>query len=305
MKNLPALLRRRTRTTGTDIAPEPGPGTTRYVSWNLFLGGLDGASDERFRMQMEILSDLQPDVLGLQECDRWDEDNRGRLWTMADALGMEPAAMQRSRLGTVPVTNHTALLYRPSKFQLVGEPTVRGAGVFHHALIQARLRRVGAVDDSTDVLAFAGHWSWTDGETRLRESRWLTDYGGEWADAPRRRVLLADMNTPDRRRPKQWSRIPQNMHSRYRYVRPRGRFGAVDRRAVQVLLRSGWQDPQKLTGKKRGPTVGYYYPNEPVPWSLDYILVNGLDDVQSYYTHDTPQARKAADHLPAVLDARA
>lgn len=273
--------------------------TLRAVVWNLFLGGVDGASEERFKAQAEILLGLNADIVCLPECNRWDEDNERRLWWMANTLGLQPVAMVRSRLGTPPIQNHTVLLYRPSTLRLLGRATL-GSGVFHHGLIRARLRPVAEQDGRCDFFVLATHLSYTDGETRLREARWMTDYGGEFPGVPPAGMLLADLNVPDRE-PLDWSLIPQNLHSRYRIVRADGTFGGVDQRALQVLLASGWQDPQALTDERRTPTVGYFYANEPVPWCLDYALVNGMD-VTSYRTHDTPQARAASDHLPVIAD---
>ncbi|BDH15338.1 hypothetical protein HOK021_65170 [Streptomyces hygroscopicus] len=273
--------------------------TLRAVTWNLFLGGVDGASEERLKKQAKILLGLNADIVCLPECNRWDEDNERRLWWMTNTLGLQPVAMVRSRLGTPPVQNHTVLLYRPSTLRLMGR-AILGRDVFHHALIRAWLRPVEEHDGRRDFNALATHLGWTGGGTRLCESQWMTDYGGEFPGVPPRGLLMADLNVPDRE-PLDWSLIPQNLHSRYRIVREDGSFGGVDQRALQVLLRSGWQDPQTLTGEQRAPTVGYFYPTEPVPWCLDYTLVNGMH-VTSYRTYDTPQARAASDHLPVIAD---
>ncbi|MEU6663808.1 endonuclease/exonuclease/phosphatase family protein [Streptomyces sp. NPDC046821] len=269
----------------------------RAVTWNLYCGGVDGGADEsRLRVQTETLADLAPDIACLPECSWWDEEDERRLWQTAHLLGMAPVRMAPSHVGDG--RNFTTLLYRPSRLQLLGRRTL-GRGVFHHALIRARLRPVAAGDDSPhDFLAFGTHLSYVDGDTRLREARWLTDYGGEFPGVPPRAVLLGDLNMPDRES-EDWSLIPKNLQSRYRIVLPNGEFGDADRRAVQVLIKSGWKDPELLTGEKRAAIVGYFYPNEPVPWSLDYGLVSGLK-VISYRTHDA--ARSASDHLPVVLD---
>ncbi|KOT52713.1 endonuclease/exonuclease/phosphatase [Streptomyces rimosus subsp. rimosus] len=273
----------------------------RAVVWNLYLGGIDGDSEERLHGQVEILASLAPDILCLPECNRWDEQKKRRLSWVARRLDMKPVAMVRSRLGRKPIRNHTTLLYRPSTFRLLWWED-RGRGVFHHALIRARLRPADATDDRADILLQGAHLSWTNGDTRLAEVRgWMTDDAGEFPDVPPRGIILADMNTPDRE-PANWDLVPKNLHARYRLVLPDGSFGGADQRAVQVLLNSGWQDPQELTGTKRAATVGYWYANEPVPWCLDYALVRGLD-VQTYRTHDTPRARALSDHLPVVLDA--
>ncbi|MEU3973411.1 endonuclease/exonuclease/phosphatase family protein [Streptomyces bacillaris] len=269
------------------------------MTWNLYCGGLDGADESRLRVQTEILADLAPDILCLPECTWWDEADERRLWQTAHRLGLAPVNMVRSYVGDG--RNHTTLFYRPSRLQLIGRRTL-GAGVFHHALIRARLRPVEAGGEGApDFLAFGTHFSHLDGDARLREARWLTDYGGEFPGVPPRAILLGDLNTPDRE-PEDWSLIPKNLHSRYRLVLPNGEFGGSDRRALQVLLNSGWSDPQELTGEERAATVGYFYPNEPVPWSLDYGLVSGLK-VTAYRTYVTSAAESASDHLPVVLDA--
>ncbi|MFD7663503.1 endonuclease/exonuclease/phosphatase family protein [Streptomyces sp. NPDC059788] len=277
------------------------PGTSvRAVVWNVLNGGLDGDSAERLFGQAEVLTSLRPDILCLPECFRWEETYHRRLWWMARRLDMEPVAMLRSRLGRKPVQNHTALLYRPSRFRVLGWER-RAEEMFHHALIRAVLRPADAVDDRDDVLVLGTHQSWTDGDTRLAEARWMTDFAGEFPGVPPRGLLLGDLNIPDRE-PESWDLVPKNLHSRYRLVLPDGAFGGVDQRALQVLLSSGWQDPQDLTGVKRAATVGYWYANEPVAWCLDYALVHGLH-VRTYYTYDTPRARTLSDHLPVVLDA--
>ena len=285
------------------VRSRPTGWSVRGVSWNLFNGGLDGPAHQdkaRFEEQVRILAELRPDVLALQECTWWHEDNQGLLKRLAEVLGMAVVRMESSEIGDG--ANQTALLYRPEVLTLVEDRSM-GRRIYAHALIRATLRPVGVLDDSCDFMVFTTHLNPWNGDARLAEARRITDFGGAFPGAPSRSILLGDLNTPDRRLwwPWQWRRIPQNLWSRYRLLKPSGRWGGVDRRAVQILLRSGWTDPQRLTRRRRKPTVGYYYPNELVSWSLDYALVHGLD-VSAYWTADSPAARHASDHLPVVLD---
>lgn len=284
-----------------DAPPSKRAGTKlRAVTWNLYCGGVDGTSEERLHTQAEILAGLKPDVLALQECTGWDEQEERRLLWMARTLGMAPVRMARSFIGDG--RNFTTLLYRPSTLHLVGR-RILGVEVFHHALIRARLRPVGAEDGSRDLLAFATHFTHTDGETRLREARWLTDYAGAFPGMPSRAMLLGDLNCSGAydTDPEDWDLVPRNLHSRYRQVDDAGRFGAMDRRAIQVLINSGWADPQSLTGEDRAATVGYAYANEPVPLRLDHIFIRGLP-ATVYRTYDSPAVRALSDHLPVILD---
>jgi endonuclease/exonuclease/phosphatase family metal-dependent hydrolase len=290
---------------GAPPKPPVQPGTAfRAVTWNLFNGGLNGPTHQdtaRFEEQIQILAELRPDVLALQECTWWHEDNQRLLKQLADVLDMTVVRMEPSEIGDG--MNHTSLLHRRSVLTLVEDRSM-GKGIYAHALIRATLRPVGVPDDSCDVMVFTTHLNPWSGDSRLAEAKRITDFGGAFPGAPSRSILLGDLNTPDRRLwPWQWRRIPRNLWSRYRLLKPSGRWGGVDRRAVQILLRSGWTDPQRLTRRRRKATVGYYYPTEPMPWSLDYALVHGHGlDVSAYWTADSPKARRASDHLPVVLE---
>ncbi|MFH7336624.1 endonuclease/exonuclease/phosphatase family protein [Streptomyces sp. KHY 26] len=270
----------------------------RAITYNTFCGGLDAGDDARLRVQTDMLAGLKPDLLCLQECTGW--TNR-HLCQVANTLRMVPIAMVRSRVHREPGTpNGTTLLYKPSVLQLV-DWCALGQGVFHHALIQAWLRPRAAVDDSCDFLAFGTHFAWPDGDGRLREARMLTDYGGAFPGAPGGAVLLGDLNTPDRE-PDDWAVIPKNLHSRYRFVRPSGKFGGTDQRAVHVLLESGWRDPQMVFGDPAAATVGHFWDTEPNPWRLDYTFTAGHVQATDYFVWDTPVARRLSDHLPVVCD---
>ncbi|TBO57078.1 endonuclease/exonuclease/phosphatase family protein [Streptomyces kasugaensis] len=269
---------------------------TRFCTYNLLLGGSD---ESRLRKQESLLTDISPDVLALQECALGDEAGHTRLRLMAERLGMAIVTMARSAGNE---KNFTALLYRPSKFRVVTW-RLRGIDVFHHSLIEALMRPVGASDSERDFLAFATHLSWADGESRLREARRLTDYGGKFPGTPGRAVLLMDSNVPDRE-PESWDLVPRNLWPRYRLVNDDGTFGPADERALRVLLGVGWTDPATLTGQGRAATVGYYYANETAEFRLDHILTAGDWDVRGYRTHDTEELRTLSDHLPVTLDIR-
>lgn len=245
----------------------------RAVSYNLLNGGLDDGDDARLLRQVEILAALEPDVLTLQECTGW---GSGLPAEITGALGMKVALMATSGSGSG--VNQTGLFYRPSVLELVAPAAQRGQGTYTHALIRAHLRPVDAKGSSHDFLALGTHLSWSGGGARLTEvSGYLTDFAGQFPGTPSRAILIMDANTPApyNRRPWRWSKIPTNLQPRYRLVRASGRLGGIDRSAMRVLLKAGWQDPQTHTRGRRAATVGYYYANERVPWHLDRILLAG------------------------------
>lgn len=280
------------------LIPAPPPGTLRFMVWNLLTGGVDKGSEGRLLDQLQLIGACAPDVLCLPEATHWNRGFRRLLRVATGTLGMKSVALARSRVGDR--RNHTALLYEPSSLRLVDRKRV-GGEVFHHALIRARFRRWSAGDDpSGDFLVFGTHLNPLDGTARLGEARWMTDQGGPFPGLPARAVALADFNTPDRE-PVRWSAVPRNLHSRYRLVNDDGSFGGVDLRAVRVLLASGWQDPHDVLGVPRPPTVGHYYPNERVPWALDYALLAGMEPA-GVWTHPLDEAFRASDHLPHFVD---
>ncbi|MEV0776315.1 endonuclease/exonuclease/phosphatase family protein [Streptomyces sp. NPDC050428] len=272
----------------------------RAVNWNLLCGGVDGDSEKRLHAQGDILAELRPDLLVMPECSWWDEQYNRRLWWMANRLGLIPAAMMPSRVGDGH--NFTTMMYRPSKLTLIGTPDRKATEIFRHVLIRARFRPTGTTDDRHDFLALGTHFSHANGKARLKEACEVTDYGGPFPGTPGRSLLIGDLNCPRMDADPDWDKVPQNMHARYRIINPDGTFGGVDVAAMGVLLESGWTDPADTLGITREATVGYYYPNEPVPLHLDHILTTAGITPRAYETHDTPTARRNSDHLPTWLD---
>ncbi|SFD42787.1 endonuclease/exonuclease/phosphatase family protein [Streptomyces aidingensis] len=270
----------------------------RFVSWNLGNGGIDAGGDEtRRKSQIGIAAELGADVLALQELTNWDEGDWWRLWELADSLGMVPLPPVTSRIGDGH--NHLALLFRPEAVRVLRYRPDVGKGAFHHGLARARLAVEGQ-----EFAVLATHLAYSDGDTRLREARWLTDNAGSFPGRPDSAVLMGDLNTLAEQDPEpDWTLVPRNLHARYRLVHADGSFGPADRRALRVLLNAGWTDPQTRVDRSRAATVGYWYANEPVPLRLDHILTTGRIRPLSYTTCDTPDTRAASDHLPVALTA--
>ncbi|WP_050512034.1 endonuclease/exonuclease/phosphatase family protein [Streptomyces rimosus] len=287
----------------------------RYVTWNLDNGGIDRNGTEVRRLdQIGVLGGLdpKPDILALQEITGWQRDDWARLYELANQLGMVPLPPVTSHVGDG--TNHLALLYRPTSVTVLGYQQVPTGGAFHHGLARARV-----IIDGTETMILATHLCPYEGDTRLREARWITDYAGPFPGRPDNAVLLGDLNVADRgptaetpigQSPEpDWDHdVPPNLQARYRLVaddeRQGGAFGDTDRRALNVLYAAGWTDPQDLLPDyPRQATVGHRYANEPTPLRLDHILYAGRQiDPAHYATIANETTRSASDHLPVCLD---
>jgi len=271
----------------------------RFVTYNLLNGGIDigNGSEQRRIDQAHILKPLQADVLALQECTGWEDQNWWRLYWLAQQLDLVVFdKVQTQRRTGMSSPNWTVLLYRPERLRAVGGTPHVGQGAFQHGAIRALF--VDRDNADTEYRVHATHLAWTDGGARLGESRWFTD----WARS--RSMLLGDLNEDLCTAPQpNWSNIPQFLHSRYRLVLPDGSYGNADRRCTGNLLGAGYVDPAAHLGVKPAPTTGYWYSNEPEPQSLDHILLGAqlADDAREYRTVDTREARSASDHLPRLL----
>ncbi|MEU5668451.1 endonuclease/exonuclease/phosphatase family protein, partial [Streptomyces longwoodensis] len=117
------------------------------------------------------------------------------------------------------------MLYRQDRFRLKDRCLIAPGGA-HHAIIRAKLQPVAAEFDDPryDFFALGTHLSHADGDKRLGDAKWMTDYADEFPGYPRQAGAMGDFNAPDQGL-EDWSRIPQNMHARNRLVRADGRFG--------------------------------------------------------------------------------
>ncbi|MBL1115280.1 endonuclease/exonuclease/phosphatase family protein [Streptomyces sp. 110] len=268
----------------------------RFGTYNLLEGGIDRDGSEHRRLsQIAILEPLGIDVLSLSEVKGLDKDDWRRLYELTDALKMITLGLARSqRHNGDGSPNYTALLVRPDTVQIKSCNPRMGTGAFHHGAIRALLCVKGV-----DYRVFATHLSWTDGATRLAESRWFTDY------AKGSTVTMGDFNEDSPTAPQpDWSKIPQQLHSRYRLVNHDGSYGDADRRAMGNLLSAGYVDPCAYLGQKAEPTTGHYYENEKAPQTLDHILVGDAAKkrIRRYWSPKDKVTQKASDHLPKLLD---
>ncbi|MER6913860.1 hypothetical protein ABT354_19495 [Streptomyces sp. NPDC000594] len=266
-------------------------------AWNLLNGGIDGASERRRLAQVERMASWGSHFLWVTEATGWHQHGGFRFQELADRTGMAFLPPITSWAGDG--FNHSVLYYRPGLLR-VDRSRPGPAGTFHHGWARAQFDVAG-----TPLLFLGTHLAHASGAARLAEAHHLADYGQRFGDWPEDAVLVGDMNCADHtdRKPAKWSDIPLNLQHRYRTIGPDGLFGDdYDRSPRNLLLASGWRDPQADVAAVREPTTGYWYANEQVPMRLDQSLVTGPRiEVVDYRTHVDPELDQLSDHRPTEL----
>ncbi len=197
------------------------------LSANLLAGGIGRSrTEQRFAPLLEALAEQEPDVLALQECLYWDQDEH-RLWDKAQQrLGMSGVLGISADTGM-----HTALLVR-APLRIAAHRVDHGKR-WHHSVTHALV-----VWDEHGALApgrlrvASIHLAPRNPLQRDWEAGELTDYAA--SDDPA--VLLGDTNTPDRHT--NLDDAPAHVLARYARVGTRiPDCGAIDR-----LVHAGMTD---------------------------------------------------------------
>lgn len=275
----------------------------RIVSWNILNGGADPASGRaRWRGQAELLAELAPDVLLLQEARGFDADGAAGLFQAEADLGM------RGLLGLAPHTGqHTAVFLRAGLRPVRWEVDVVH---FHHALTQVQVLVPGLAEP---LQVASMHLSPLSPALRAAEVGWLAGLAAPGVLA----VLGGDANSlaPGDPEPADWPALPA--HQRVRYLDLAAGSPRADRSAVAFLHAAGLvdaaytaADADAATGAGGTvdatgtvPTRGY--PDaEFVAFRSDHLLLSpALAAARTgYQVVQDQRAHASSDHLPVLVD---
>ncbi|MFE7036882.1 endonuclease/exonuclease/phosphatase family protein [Streptomyces sp. NPDC057621] len=265
------------------------------VSYNTLNGGRDrDGSPHRLTTQLDMLKELAPDVLCLQEAKHWDENGSEQVNAVATALDMEPRLARSASHGC-----HLITLVRPPRVRFLRFYPDIAEGNFHHTVSRAILQVEGV---ETPLHVLHTHLDPFSPRDRVAEAGWLTPYGDR-DDT----LLVGDLNTeaPRDPEPTSWDWLPPTQYASHRIQHPDGSYGDLDKAAMSALLTAGFIDPAADLELPFARTAGHWHPGDRDHRS-DYILTtNHLSwQMQSYTVIDTPRARDAADHLPVVARLR-
>lgn len=222
----------------------------KVVTWNLLFGGRDDeghGDDTRWRRQADLLRDLAPDVLLLQECNLWDARGFARLHQAVYDTGMARGVLAEANATTAGHKFHTAILVSPQVRLLShGADTHR----YHHVCGWAHLG-VDGLDRPLELRNI--HLDPFDGDRRLSEVKPF-----EVLAAPGRLAIVAgDANTVPPSFPEEALRLTEvPAHIRGGWVLdPQADPPVADRRALAFLAAAGFADTADLFGAGMIPTA--------------------------------------------------
>jgi exodeoxyribonuclease III len=248
----------------------------RVMSYNILDGGVDADGTSRLELIVDVIRELDPDLVALQEANELELRGQKRRFELERATGM------RSLLGLSPSGYHGVFLIKPQ----FGVATWNsGSPGTNRILIEVKVITPGGLG-----IRVAGvHLDPFSADARL--------LGAFHATAAPPAIVMGDFNTcrsDDPGLENLWPRLDARL-----------RAGAtnlgtdVDDRALRAMEAAGFVD---LYRRVNPGEVGATFPAAGV--RLDYIfatadLVEHLADCQVY---GAPPADRASDHIPLFAD---
>jgi Exonuclease III len=266
----------------------------KILTWNTLYAGYDGLDDRRAKAQIDLLDELKPDVLLMQEAKGLEANGNARLFELEARTGM------RGFLALAPRTGQNIAIFireplRPLAFETDGAN-------FHHTLASLRVVLPGS---ETALTLMSAHLCPNGALVRQREAAYLAVQA-----IPDRLTLLAgDFNSvsPHDTEPDDFAALPA--HHRTRYLADDLR--TIDRRVMAQLESAGWVDVAYALGTSDVPTVPTraYSNAEFAPMRCDYLLASRAlaNCARTCEVVRTPATDMASDHYPvlAIFDLRA
>lgn len=242
----------------------------RIVTLNIFRGGGD-----RFGRILDVLKQLAPDVLALQECLGWEDG--ARLAEASRKLALPETFLGRARPRASGLCYHVALL---SRWPLENRVTYANPGVNAHCAARASVQGVEVLTTHLD-----GH----DEDLRLSEARWLSTLGLQHRPA----VVAADLNSLSPYDP-----YPADLDERLARVGIQ-KYGRLARRDVMYEFhQAGWRDALHLHGQ---PPEWVTAIREGISFRTDYTLVSPQLADRVVECRVEPVGEDVSDHCPVLL----
>lgn len=261
----------------------------KILSWNTLFAGFDGHQSNRRRIQLEVINELKPDVLLMQEAKGYDLAGHSLLFETESALKM------RGFLGKALHTGqHTAIFVNPSW-------TITAFEVdnihFHHS---ATYLIVEPPSYSSPVTFVSIHLCPHSPEIRRREAAYLLSL----ANPASLSLIAGDFNSlsPWDCEPADWQNLSPHHKSRYF----EGCAEKADRSVLQIFEAAGFTDCAKALDRNIETTVptASYKDTEFASFRCDYAMTSKKlgGSLLNYQVIKTGKTDRASDHYPILLE---
>ena len=259
------------------------------LSWNTLFAGFDGNESTRRREQLELINDLKPDVVLMQEAKNYDLSGYHLLFETEASVNM------RGFLGKALHTGqHTAIFVNPSwpvtAFEVDNSH-------FHHSAIYLTIK---APSYSLPITFVSVHLCPHSPEIRRREAAYLLSL----AKPSSLSLIAGDFNSlslwdPE---PADWEKLSPHYKSRYF----EGNAPTADRSVLEKFEAAGFIDCAKALGRNEETTVptASYKDAEFVSFRCDYAMASKKlsQYLISYQVIKTALTESASDHYPILLE---
>jgi len=253
----------------------------KIMSYNILEGG-NLSKGDRTELLLEMIRQLSPDIVGLNECRGFAKDDHARLLLFQRELGMT-GVMNEAQSG-----NHVALLYRPDirVVETSGRSISMHNGYARITVDTETLGRVAVV--ATHLHPFSS--TFRVGEMEIVAAR--------AASAPAA-IITGDMNSiAPSDAAVDLTNAPRTMSERLR-----GPSGEIDTQAVSVLLHRGYLDLGQAKALMTYPTMLSQERSDPRV-RLDYMFASPAiaERCTDFQVRNDQSAQRASDHLPIVAE---
>ena len=259
----------------------------KLLSYNTLFGGFDGNQRHRADAQIRIITDIQPDILFIQEAKGFDQNGHHYLFELERTLDM------RAFLAKAPVTGQNIAIFIREPITTVSL-TIDDVH-FHHVMISLKVH-LPTVNQFLSLTAV--HLCPISAELRRKEVAYL-------ANTLRNEELMliaGDFNSmsPHDPEPQDWQSLPSYHRSRYFADDLQG----IDRSVLSYLEAAGWVDVGHTFDPAKTATVPTkaYQDAEFPTMRCDHVLVSKslFSHVSSYAVIRDETTDFASDHYPIL-----
>ena len=261
----------------------------KLMTWNTLFAGFDGPDDKRRRLQLEVIREINPDILFLQEVRNFQTKDNQLLIETENALGMLGV------LGVAPKTGQNVAVFYKSDFELISWQ-VDDIHFYNVACIaEFKIPRIDEVVTMINV-----HLCHSDPKIRWDEANFL----GQFVNSSKPVLMAGDFNAVSLydAEPLGWKALPVHFKERHFL----SNVTTADRETMAILDRSGFVDVAHQFQKNNEntvPCVGIAK-SEFVPFRCDYVLATPklAAQAKNYTVIKNQKTDIASDHYPIVVE---